>query len=346
MRKKILYIGESNPSSTSFHRASALTRLGHTVYVKNPKDACKNQLDNYLLNKIHYHTGYRYIQNWIKNWIATILLEIETVDLIWVNCGAMIGVKSIQLLKQKGCPVILYNNDDPTGGRDGRRFDTLLKSIPYYDLCVVMRNDNMQEYKLLGADNVMRVFMSYDEIQHKPNDTSNVPLKFRSEVAFIGTWMPKENRDKFLMALISAGIPISIWGNSWQKSPYYSKLKPFIKGGSIYGRDYVSAIQGAKICIGLLSKGNRDLHTTRSLEIPYIGSILCAEKTTEHTQMYLDGEEAIFWSNADECAKKCKELLNNLIKLEKIRKAGALRVRLNKVGNEDVCAQILDRISS
>jgi spore maturation protein CgeB len=71
------------------------------------------------------------------------------------------------------------------------------------------------------------------------------------------------------------------------------------------GDDYAKVIQCAKVNLGSLSNGNRGLHTTRSLDIPALGGLLCAERTTEHREMYVEGKEALFWSSAQECAKVC-----------------------------------------
>ena len=342
---RILYIGNEATSTTSFHRASALKRLGHYVDIRNPELAVEKQLNNPITGRIHYRTGYRFIQNKINKWLSFVLNDTVLPDLIWVDGGEFMGTKSLELLKSLEVPVVLYNVDDPTGKRDGNRFKSLLKALPLYDMVVVVRKETAEECRKLGALNTVLVSRSYDEEAHKPyNDPKDVPSEFRSGIAFIGTWMRHEKRDEFLLKLIDKGLPVSIWGDRWQKSPHWNRLKIFYQGGSLSGRDYVAAIQGAKICIGMLSKGNRDLHTTRSLEIPYIGGLLCAERTSEHQEMYKENEEAVFWSDAEECAKVCKELLNNSEKREKIRQAGMQRVKENKAGNENICAIILNKL--
>jgi hypothetical protein len=341
----ILYLGDSKPHSTSFHRASALQRLGHSVSIFDPYAAISSSLEGRITGAIHYRSGYRFLQPKVRKWLKHIIQAIPATDLIWVNSGELFGPACLKVIKSLGKPVILYNNDDPTGGRDGRRFDSLLRSVKYYDLCLVLRNINIQEYKGLGAKNVMRVNMSYDEVVHKPfEDIDQIAEQFRSSVAFIGTWMRYENRDKFLLQLIEQGVPVSIWGGRWQKSPLWAKLKPYYKGSALGGRDYVAGLQGARICIGMLSKGNRDLHTRRSVEVPYIGGLFCAERTSEHMEMYKEGVEAVFWNSADECARICKELLADEQKRELIRQAGMRRVRELKVGNEDIARQALEKI--
>jgi spore maturation protein CgeB len=187
--------------------------------------------------------------------------------------------------------------------------------------------------------------MSYDEIAHKSfDDASSIDTKFKSDIVFIGTWMNNEKRDLFLSKLIDAGLNVSIWGNRWEKSEYWDLIKEHHKGKSLSGRDYVAAIQGSKICIGMLSKGNRDLHTRRSVEIPFIGGLLCAERTIEHTEMYKEEKEAIFWDDVDECIERCKEILRDDTRRINLRENGSIRVKANQVGNEDICESIIQEL--
>jgi len=343
----ILYFGETSAGSTSLHRANAIRRLGHTVVIKDPFGEFSSDLHSLWPGAIHFRTGYIFLQRKIERWLTTELKrEVVKPDLIWVDSGELFGPASLRILKSMNCPIVLYNIDDPTGKRDGRRFASLIKAIAMYDRVVVVRKETEFECKALGAKNVMLVYRSYDEVEHRPfQSIDEIPKDFRSEVAFIGTWMRNEKRDEFLMKLIDEGIPLSIWGNRWEKSPLFSKLKPHLRGPALSGRDYVAAMQGAKICLGLLSKGNRDLHTTRTLETPYAGGLFCAERTSEHQLLYKEGVEAVFWSDAAECARICRQLLDDDGLREKIRLAGMTRVRELKVGNENICESVLNHMS-
>ena len=339
---RILYLGDNNPNSSSQNRCNALHRIGHDVTILNPFHNFKIQFQIPILAKFHYYSGYKYLQNSVLKWIKKVFFNSEKFDIIWVNSGELFGFKSVIILKENTNHLILYNNDDPTGGRDGGRFKSLLKAIPYYDLCIVMRNQNKEEFYEIGAKKVVRVHMSYDEIIHKPYDRhEEIPMKFKSDVAFIGTFIKGENRDEFILKLINSGISVAIWGNRWKKSKYWSKIKPYFRGRSLGGKEYVTAIQGAKICIGMLSKGNRDLHTMRSFEIPFAGGLLCAERTSEHLNFYIEGEDAVFWDDEVECVKICKKILGDDILRERIRNNGMQKVRKLKVGNNDICEKII-----
>lgn len=341
---RILYLGDRNPISTSAHRAHALKRLGHHVTIEDPTDADRSALHSRWFGALHFRTGYKFVQRKMLQWIYQVIENIQQPDLIWVDSGELLGRECLKALKVFNCPIVLYNIDDPTGKRDGKRFASLLNALSLYDLTVVVRNESKTECLSLGAKRVMRVHRSYDEIAHRPfSDHSAIPEKYRSDVVFLGTWMRNEKRDEFLLQLIESGINVNIWGDFWPKSRHFSKLKDHWRGTSLGGREYIAAIQGAKICLGLLSKGNRDLHTTRSFEIPYAGGLLCAERTSEHQELYKEGVEAAFWSDAAECIEVCKNLLTNG-NAEMLRQAGMQRVRSLNAGNEDVCRTIIDAV--
>jgi len=341
---RILYFGDGFLGSTSAQRAEALKRLGHRVELLDPYKAFQKNFVG-LRGSLNFRSGYRLLQSGLEKWLKNETEKLQRPDIIWVDMGELFGRGCLEILKSLSCPIVLYNIDDPTGGRDGRRFDLLLRSIKSYDVIVVVRNSTRDELVKLGAKRVIRVFRNYDEVMHRPFDSlQDIPQNLRSEVVFVGTWMRYEKRDEFLLRLIEKGVPVSIWGDRWQKSPNFEKLKANWRGNALYGRDYVAAIQGSKICIGMLSKGNRDDHTTRSLEVPFAGGLLCAERTDEHLELYEENVEAVFWKDADECASVCLRLLNDEAEREQIRKNGMRKVRSLKLGHEDLCREILEHV--
>ncbi len=337
----VLYVGDCSPLSTSGFRASALRRLGHVV---ETLEMNTNQIvgSGRIRNKIHFLTGYRFLQSFVRRALIDLSIRGRKFDVAWVDSGELLGLDAVLMLKKISSKVILYNHDDPTGRRDWSRFASLRSALPAYDLCCVVRRENVEEFKSLGAANVLRVWRSYDEIGHCPfEENIGIPADFISDVGFVGAMIPGEGRDDFLAGLVRLGVPVSIWGSNWRRSRLWDELKHCYRGSKILGRDYVAAIQGAKISIGMLSKGNRDLHTTRSLEIPYIGSLFCAERTPEHLELYRDGIEAFFWSSVDECAEICHELLGDEERRSRVANAGAVAVRQIGVGNEDICRRVL-----
>jgi spore maturation protein CgeB len=341
---KILYIGDVSEGSGSRHRLDALLRCGHTVVSHNETQPIQKYLSSRILSKFHFITGYKFLSKKISNHLKGVFrcLQIKP-QLVWINGGEFINRDLLEFIKTLGAPILLYNNDDPTGYRDGNRFHLLKSSISLYDLCVVCRDKNVQEFLDLGAKKVERVFMGYDEIAHKPLEKSeDLSENFKSEVSFIGTWMRHEKREILLRKIHDAGIRLKIWGGRWELCKDRALVRECWQGTSLSGRSYVQAITGAKLCLGLLSKGNRDQHTQRSMEIPFAGGLLCAEYTDEHAFLFKNGIDALLWKNHEECLHQCTKLISSPVLNHQIRVSGMQRVRKLGVGNEQMCRRVLE----
>jgi spore maturation protein CgeB len=333
---KILYIGTDSLSSTSAHRIEAFRRLGHEVFVVDPFKAYAN---NGFWPNIHWKTGYRFVLNKVNKYVLNGVAG-KSFDIIFVNHGENVCHSLLKTLKDHTPWLVNYNVDDPFGHRDGARWASYRKSVCAYDLLVVKRIENIDEAIRYGAKRVMREPICYDRIAHQSLSLSNQDIgKWGGDVVFVGSWMPE--RGPFMAKLVERGIPLSIYGNGWRKSRYWKGFQSAYRGPAIFGTDYIKAIQASKIALCLLSRGNRDQHTHRTFEIPFIGSVLCAERTSDHLSFYQEGVEAIFWSNADECADRCFEILANPERLKLMALAGHERVKILEQSNDDVMARIL-----
>ena len=343
---RVLYIGDGNPSSTSCHRANALRRIGHQVDLIDPYRALSGSLRGWR-GAWHYRTGYVFTRWRIIRWLRSTLRADASYDVCWVDSGELLSAEAIELIRRQCHQIVLYNHDDPTGRRDYVRFYTLRQAVSRYDLCVVVRPVNVAEFQALGAPDVMNVWRRYDEVaHHEPASDLPVPAEFQSDVAFIGFSIKGEGRDLFVRQLAQMGLNVAVWGDNWSKSKIWADIRPYWRGPSLSGLDYVNAIRGAKVCLGLLSKGNRDEHTTRTLEIPYAGGLLCAQRTPEHRSLFEEGKEAVFWSSAEECAAICKKLMADPALREQIRKAGQRKVIQAQLGNEDLGRAVFERLQA
>lgn len=318
-------------------RAKALRRLGHQVEHLDPLDLMPQSPWVY---RITWKLGGDLLSPWMVRGLPT-ALKLPRYDLCFVDSGEWVPPSVMQVLRRYTPKIVNYCIDDPMGKRDSARFRAYRRSLPLYDLCAVVRADNVPELKRLGGKNVMRVYRSADEVNHAPRHVSaDVRQMWETEVLFLGTWFPE--RGPFLSALINAGVPLSIRGPNWNKAPEWPLLKAYWKGGAVAGDDYALALQCAKVSLGLLSKGNRDLHTTRSMEIPALGGLLCAERTSEHTALYKEGEEALFWNGPEECAAVCLAALQDDVRRRRVAAAGHARALANGNYNEKVLQHILD----
>ncbi len=330
----VLYVGPD--SGTSRHRAQALRRLGYRVHVVDPRVSVTTSR---WLARWTWRTGALFLEEFLRRKVLARIPEREW-TLAWVDGGELIGPALVRDLRRRCGFVVNYVVDDPYGRRDGRRWRLYLKAVPLYDLVVVRRQVNVPEAYARGARRVLRVYRSADEEVHAPRPLTPADrARWRNDVLFAGTWMPE--RGPFLAELLRGGVPLSIYGDGWRKAPEWPTLRPAWRGPAIYGDDYVKAIRTATVCLGLLSKGNRDLHTGRSMEIPFAGGVLCAERTSEHRELYREGEEAVFWNDARECAERCRELIADATRLAAIAHRGRERCVANGHLNERVMERVL-----
>lgn len=334
--KRILYLGDQDPGTTSWHRSEALRRQGHHVEGFNPRLVVPRR---HIWYALHYRLGFRFIRSKARRAVQA-FAQGRKFDVLWINSGDYTGPDTVAWARGQGMRIVSYNNDDPFGGRDGAKWANYLACLPVVDLAVVMRGFNVEEARARGARRVLRVFMSCDEVAHRPRPlTDEIRRSWASDVAFIGTWMPE--RGPFIAELLKRGIPVSVWGNRWEKAPEWEAIRGSWRGGAVEGDNYAYAIQCAKVVLGLLSKGNRDLHTTRTAEVPYLGSALCAEDTVEHRGLFEHGMDAYLFNNSTEAATGLRELLADEPSRLAVAEGGRRRIIAAGLTNEAVTGRIL-----
>ncbi len=332
---KVLFLGPN--SGTSLHRFHGFERLGHEAHLIDPRALLPSSaLIDHFEWKIHpAPLGALARQRLLHR------LGQERFDLVFVDSGSLVSASLVRSLKKRARRVVNFNHDDPFGPRDGVRFASYRAAVPHYDLVVVVRQENIAEAYALGAQRVLHTFRVADDVEHAPRPvTPQIRQYWASEVAFVGTWMPE--RGPFLARLMNLGIPLSIFGGNWDKAHEWPLLRAAHRTRHLEGTDYCHAVQCAKINLGLLSSGNRDLHTTRSMEIPSLGSVLSAQRTSEHAQLYVDQEEAVFWNGPDDCARVCRDLLHDTQRRERIARKGHERFLANGYTTNRLLKRIID----
>ena len=325
----VLYLGPR--SGTSLHRRDAFLRLGHRVEQVDPRELLPASP---WIDRIEWHVSPRLLGPLVRRRLAERLAG-RRYDLAFVDSGSLLTTAALRQLRRHCRQILNFNHDDPFGRRDWVRFAAYRAAVPAYDLVVVVRPENVAEANRLGARKVLHHARVADEVQHAARPLNDaIRAEWQSEVAFVGSWMPE--RGPFMLDLVRRGVPLSIFGPGWRKAPEFPQLQAHYRAEYLDGDAYAYAVQCAKISLGLLSKGNRDLHTTRSMEIPALGGLLCAERTIEHLGFYRDGEEAVFWDDSAECASVCHALLGDDARRRRVAAAGHARYLRNGHTSENL----------
>jgi spore maturation protein CgeB len=337
MSGSVLYLGPL--SGTSLHRRDAFVRLGYRVTTIEPRSLLPSSS---WIDRIEWHVSPALLGAIVQRRLDD-MLSARSFDLAFVDNGSLLTARAVHSLRRRSGRVINFNHDDPYGRRDGRRFGAYRDAVGAYDLLVVVRPVNVAEANERGARKVLLHPMVSDEVAHAPREMDETThARWRSDVAFIGTWMPE--RGRFLLELIRRGVAVSIFGPGWRRAPEWPQLRSHHRADYLDGDEYAYAVQSARVCLGLLSKGNRDQHTTRSMEIPALGGVLCAERTDEHLAFYREDEEATFWSDANECAQRCEVLLRDESRRRLIAARGQRRSRSNGYTSENLIRRAIEAV--
>jgi|APSaa5957512535_1039671.scaffolds.fasta_scaffold68574_2 spore maturation protein CgeB len=226
-------------------------------------------------------------------------------DFIFIVKGNQIKPSTLRKIKNNNIQVkiISWSQDDMYAKHNRSYYYKW--GLKYYDLVVTQKsyNCNPDELPKLGAKEILFQNKAYLPEIHKPCIDCS-PIKTRHDVLFIGS--AEIERFESMLFLAKNGIQVDVYGSGWNKECYRSKAHKnlIFHYENLINDDYSNAISCSKISLCFLRKMNRDLQTSRSVEIPACGGFMLAERTFEQKKMFIEGEEADFFSNNEELLKK------------------------------------------
>lgn len=301
MSKSILYIGPLNKNGTCFQRLVAFKGFFENVYSINTysHSTFLTYLITALFNKINLWPDLLSTNKKINDFD-------KRIDYLWVDKGLTIKCKSLISLKKKypDVKLIHYSPDDMIN--KGNQSSQYLRSISVYDYHITTKSYNVEELYNLGAKKVLFINNCFDKNYHiKINN-----CKKKYDVGFIGSF--ELDRAIILKKLAKSGINLIIRGNwpiKWVIE--LRKLGVDIENKEFAFPDYNLFISNCKLNLCFLRKVNRDLQTTRSIEIPAMGGFMIAEDTKEHRELFKENIEAVFFNSFDDLKIKIDFYLKN-----------------------------------
>ena len=264
-------------------------------------------------------------------------------DYIFIIKGNLIRPKTLKKIKNisNHTKIISWCSDDMMQPHNSSYF--YLMSLKYYDLVTTTKSFNAlpNELPKYGAKKILFQNNSFISAIHRPliRDESNI---INSKVLFIG--FAEKDRFNSMNFLAKNGIKVDIYGSGWEKDYYQSNADKNLNINTINldGDDYAEAISRADVCLCFLRKINRDLQTARSAEIPACGTLMLAEKTNEHEQMFESNKEAVYFSSDEELLHKINFLKSNPKIRNEIAKNGFDRCMNSKMSYPDRLKIILE----
>jgi spore maturation protein CgeB len=267
-------------------------------------------------------------------------------DLICVIKGNTVQRQTIEAAKcaNPNTQIVLWTPDDQALRHNQSR--CFLDAAPAYDTIFTTKSNNIKygELEDIGFRCVEFLYQAYCEHEHLPiRDNAS---RFKSKVIFIG--YAEGARFEFMNYLALNGIRVDVYGNGWTKQVYSRRKheKLILHGEPLLGRNYAEAISNAAINLCFLRKKNRDLHTSRTFEIPACGGFMLAERTHEHEHLFREGEEAEYFDSCEELLAKVRYYLENPVERTAIASKGYQRTRKDAYSYHHMVDTMIARTSS
>ncbi|WP_126455640.1 CgeB family protein [Sulfuriflexus mobilis] len=320
MTRLILYIGALAQGSTTKSRMRSLQSLGWQVL---PFDTTPYLLEG---NRAFRSIGARFniglgVSKLNKNLISWATNLSTDVWMIWVDKGTWIYPETIQQLKYHfRCMSIHYTPDAQILSQRSRHF---IKSLVDYDFCVTTKEWEIDEYYRNGAKKVFLTLQGYSDDFVLRSPSPSELLEYEADVCFVGHF--QNHYRARLEAIVRENIALKVRGDQWLKKRKRMPLLSGCIGHGLWGDSYPAALSCAKIGLGLLGKHIPETSTTRSFEIPAVGTFLLAERTTIHQELFEEEVEAEFFADDLELIDKIKFYLKNIRSRERIASAGYQR---------------------
>lgn len=340
-RLRIVFVGQLQYGGTCQHRLEALERLGHVVTPIATRGDVRQRRWLRLASRVTNRFGWPLDVTQASKSLVSAVRDVCP-HVVWLDKALTIRPAALAAIKEAAPAARLlgYSPDDMYARHNqSRRF---LASLPYYDCFFTTKSYGVAELKRLGVRQVVFVGNAYDPATHAPVELSAAErVKLGGAVGFVGAWEPERARS--MEHLASRGVPVRWWCGAVR--PWQSATTPHVRleARQVWQHDYASTISAFDINLGFLRKINRDLQTTRSVEIPACGAFMLAERTDEHLALFEEGKEAEFFASDEELLEKASFYLANPQLRRKIAAAGRERCLRSGYSNDSRLAWMLEQ---
>jgi len=336
---KILYAAQLSANDSAQYRAWALERLGHTVVPVNLLDyAPKGELMRKLVHRVQTGPWVWRLNNDIVD-----MAEREKPDIFWADKVLGLNPMTLHRLRRMRIATVSYMIDNAFGPRQDPGWRVYRKDIPYFDLHVVQRDSNIDDYFDRGARDVIKVQTAYEPTVHFPPPEGWSDAQRDRGVSFIGT--SYDDRPEFLTRLWREGLPVVVSGDRmWRERLEPEAAAAIYTGGELYGAAYREGIWHSKINLSFITHSNLDEFAHKSFEIAACQGFLLAERSEGHMAKFEEDMEAVFFTGFEECAEKVRRYLPAEAARVRIAAAGRARALRDGYGNDVQMAKIVERL--
>jgi hypothetical protein len=303
-------------------RADAMERLGHDV-TRLDTDALMPSLPrpaNWLRVRTQLGPGV----GALNRALVAAAAAPPPFDVVWCDKPLYLRPATVRRLRATGARVVSFNPDNPFGRRNDPGWSLFLKALPEYSVHVLNTAESIADYLAAGARRVFAMPPFFEPSVHFPAPEEWSESDRDIDVSFIGS--PYDDRPDFIRALWrDHGIRLRLWGSRWDRVLSAGECAALWSGGPAYGEAYRRLIWRSKLSLGFVTHANRDTYARRWFEVAGCGGCLLAERTADGLASFADGEEALFFTGAEDCAALIARYLPDARARARIARAGRRR---------------------
>jgi spore maturation protein CgeB len=352
-RRQVLYVGPDYYGSNGTCWRDAWNELGMRVRTVDSERLLPwpQTLPERLMAKVTGRPPASLVDR-LNSVVAAAIAEVRP-ELTYFIQGRYIQAGTAESARRHG-QVVLYCNDDMFN--PANRTYTLGDLVRTVDCITTTKSFNVDEFMRAGARRVIYLANAFDPKLHFPAKVAPAEeARLSGDVAFVGTFRPERADYLGRVADAMGEAVLNVWGDGWHKMsrPHYwrrrrawARLRRRVHPLALWGEEMGKAFQANRIALGLLYHANRDLHTSRSFEIPACGGFMLAERTREHQEYFAEDREAVYFDTFDELMDKIRYYLRHDEARARIAEAGYRRCLTSGYRYVDRAQELLRRLAA
>ena len=340
---KLLYHGRLWSGSTARQRLDAFQRQAGVNAIASDVDAVPDQT-------LDLYARARWKLRWpidLHNENPRLIEDVATTrpDVVFVDNSRVISCKTLRAMREICDPLLVYYSPDDAVAPHNLTWPVRM-TFPEWDVVFTTKTFNISELRQRGVRNPVLIGNAFDPLSHRPMTREEVGDDFeRFDLVFMGT--VEGARARSILRLADAGFKIAVYGNpasrrgqTWHQLTHAN----IVAGPPAYGVNYARQMHHGKVALCFLRKMNRDLITTRSIEIPGMARAMIAEKTPEHDAHFVDGVEYVGFQSDDELVSAAAKLIADADLRSSMAKRGYQRCLSSSYSTDDRAREMMETI--
>jgi len=311
MRARIALIGSTADTAIEMFYRSAFQRLGHDVSVFDPESGVPRVLNERVMVRLTFSQRYLFADRALLQFFQ----RDPRWDAVIVFKGLALSPRAIARCRALTAPArwANLNPDNPfdAGRATSSRF--VLSAIGLYDHYFIWSRQLVQPLMAAGARAASYLPFGYAEEHHFPATERDPQLA--SAITFVGSYDATRTR----MLEPFAGLPLRIYGSSWERLPRSSPLRRCVAGGIVFGAELRRVISSSLASINLLREQNAGAHNMRTYEVPAMRGLLLTRRSAEQQAVFPEGEASLMFDTQAELGARIEALLSGHVAADALR---------------------------